>query len=30
MSILVNRDTRLISQGITGSNGKFDSEQCLK
>ena len=30
MSILVNRDTRLITQGITGSNGKFHSEQCLK
>jgi succinyl-CoA synthetase alpha subunit len=28
MSILVNKDTRLICQGITGSNGKFHSEQC--
>ncbi|MBI5014884.1 MAG: succinate--CoA ligase subunit alpha [Deltaproteobacteria bacterium] len=28
MSILVNKDTRLITQGITGGNGKFHSEQC--
>ncbi len=28
MSILVNKDTRLICQGITGSNGMFHSEQC--
>jgi succinyl-CoA synthetase alpha subunit len=28
MSILVNKDTRLICQGITGGNGKFHSEQC--
>ncbi|TAL17829.1 succinate--CoA ligase subunit alpha [bacterium] len=30
MSILVNKNTRLITQGITGSNGKFHSEQCQK
>jgi len=30
MSILVNRETRLICQGITGANGKFHSEQCQK
>jgi succinyl-CoA synthetase alpha subunit len=30
MSILVNSDSRVICQGITGSNGKFHSEQCLK
>ncbi|RMG93235.1 MAG: succinate--CoA ligase subunit alpha [Candidatus Dadabacteria bacterium] len=30
MSILVNKETRVICQGITGSNGKFHSEQCLK
>ncbi len=28
MSILVNKNTRLICQGITGGNGKFHSEQC--
>jgi succinyl-CoA synthetase alpha subunit len=30
MSILVNKKTRLICQGITGSNGKFHAEQCQK
>jgi succinyl-CoA synthetase alpha subunit len=30
MSILVDRKTRLICQGITGSAGKFHSEHCLK
>jgi succinyl-CoA synthetase alpha subunit len=30
MSILVNKNTRLICQGITGSAGKFHSEHCLK
>ena len=30
MSILVNKNTRLICQGITGSNGKFHAEQCQK
>jgi succinyl-CoA synthetase alpha subunit len=29
MSILVNRDTRLIVQGFTGKTGTFHSEQCL-
>lgn len=29
MSILVNKDTRLICQGITGRAGAFHSEQCL-
>jgi succinyl-CoA synthetase alpha subunit len=28
MSILVNKDSRVICQGITGGNGKFHSEQC--
>ncbi len=28
MSILVDKNTRLITQGITGGNGKFHSEQC--
>src|ERR1051325_5934064 len=30
MSILVNKKTRLICQGITGSAGKFHSQHCLK
>jgi succinyl-CoA synthetase alpha subunit len=30
MSILVNRETRLLTQGITGGNGRFHSEQCQK
>jgi succinyl-CoA synthetase alpha subunit len=30
MSILVNKNSRVITQGITGSNGKFHSEQCQK
>ncbi|MSR65480.1 MAG: succinate--CoA ligase subunit alpha [Verrucomicrobiae bacterium] len=30
MSILVNKNTRLICQGITGSAGNFHSEHCLK
>ena len=30
MSILVNKNTRLIVQGLTGSAGKFHAEQCLK
>ncbi|PWU20227.1 MAG: succinate--CoA ligase subunit alpha [Bdellovibrio sp.] len=29
MSILVNKNTRVICQGITGSQGTFHSEQCL-
>lgn len=29
MSILINKDTRVICQGITGSQGSFHSEQCL-
>src|SRR5512142_2552675 len=28
MSILVDKNTRLICQGITGKAGKFHSEQC--
>ena len=28
MSILVNRDTRVICQGITGKTGLFHSQQC--
>ena len=30
MSILVDKNTRLIIQGITGSAGKFHAEQCQK
>ena len=29
MSILVNKDTRLICQGLTGSQGSFHSEQAI-
>ena len=29
MSILVNADTRLMVQGITGSAGSFHAKQCL-
>lgn len=30
MSILINKNTRVITQGITGSQGSFHTEQCLK
>ena len=30
MSILVNKDTKVICQGFTGSHGTFHSEQALK
>jgi succinyl-CoA synthetase alpha subunit len=29
MSILVNKDTRILVQGITGKHGSFHAEQCL-
>ena len=29
MSILINKDTRVLCQGITGKAGSFHSEQCL-
>ncbi len=29
MSILVNKKTRVITQGITGKSGQFHTEQCL-
>ena len=30
MSILVNKNTKLICQGFTGKHGTFHSEQALK
>ena len=30
MSILVNKETRIICQGITGSQGSFHAEQCIE
>src|SRR4051794_25799749 len=30
MSILVNKSTRVICQGITGAVGSFHTDQCLK
>ncbi|MDX1517147.1 MAG: succinate--CoA ligase subunit alpha [Woeseiaceae bacterium] len=30
MSILVNSDSKIICQGITGSQGSFHSEQCIE
>jgi succinyl-CoA synthetase alpha subunit len=30
MAILVNKSTKVITQGITGKSGKFHTEQCLK
>ena len=29
MSILINKDTRILVQGITGKHGSFHAEQCL-
>jgi succinyl-CoA synthetase alpha subunit len=29
MSVLVNKNTKLICQGFTGANGTFHSEQAL-
>ena len=29
MSILVNKDTKIIVQGFTGKEGTFHAEQCL-
>lgn len=29
MSILINKNTRIVTQGITGNTGEFHTEQCL-
>ena len=29
MSILINRDTRVITQGITGKTGQFHTQACM-
>ena len=30
MSILVNSDSKIICQGITGNQGSFHTEQCIE
>ena len=30
MSILIDKNTRVVCQGITGNQGAFHTEQCLE
>ena len=30
MSIYINKDTKVITQGITGKTGQFHTEKCRK
>ena len=30
MSILVNKDSKIVCQGITGNQGSFHTEQCIE
>ena len=30
MSILINKNTRVITQGITGKTGQFHTEKCQR
>ena len=30
MSILINKDSKIICQGITGKQGSFHTEQCIE
>ena len=30
MSILVNKDSKILCQGITGNQGSFHTEQCIE
>jgi succinyl-CoA synthetase alpha subunit len=30
MSVLVNKDTRLLVQGITGKTGSFHAKSCIE
>ena len=30
MSILINKDTKVITQGITGKTGQFHTEKCIE
>ena len=30
MSVLVNKDSKIVCQGITGNQGSFHTEQCIE